>query len=1001
VVNLSALLDNTDSQTLSFDPLLNELSISGGNAIPLPTPAGDDWGAQTAATQGPITGNGTAGSPIALANGSTTGDVLVWNGASWISGADQVNDADSDPLNEIQTLTYDPATGNLTISGTGGNTVTLPIPAGDNWGTQTAATTGAISGNGTAFSPINLAPGNAANQVWRWNGAAWVLAVDNDGDPTNEIQTLSFDPATQDLTLTGQLGNIDLSPLLDNWGTQSAATSGLIIGNGVAPNAIRLADGSAPGQVMKWTGATWVLATDSVNDADSDPNNEIQTLSIVGNNLSISNGNTVVLPTQPGDNWGTQTAIVDGPLTGSGIIGDSIRITNGTAAGDILEWNGAAWVIVPNPAGGGTLDDAYRFDIPNLSQQIVADQGPVIIRESNPPSSNAGLIVTSNSNTNNAFGNLSQGNILYFNSANGAFRAGRMFTAGLWNTGPTTVGNSSFAANQNTIASGARSSAFGDSATASGQNSFATGYQTIASGANAAAFGVATEASGAQSFATGFGSIASGGQSMAVNGATASGTNSFAAGSSSIASGVNSFAVGLSTLASGNNSFSAGSGNRSKLLNSITLGEGLVVTGQAGVALGHFNDTINFQNNQTGFGSQTWPVLMVGNGTGAGPTPRRNAMVVLRNGNVGIGTDQPAEKLEVNGNIRMPFNPIPDISGTLYLDGSPFLHANSSLTNTFLGISAGNHANTVGTQNTSLGYSSLSAIGLGSQNTAVGYGALNALATGQSNVGIGYFAGANKPNSLQLVAIGDYALEGAGLAQGAVGIGVNALRNSSGSNNTAVGYQAGYINAGSGVTGENNVFIGRLATTTITNLNNSIAIGNQASVNANGSVAIGNGSSTNFTNSVALGNGAIATAINMIRLGDGAVTLVESSGAFTTVSDRKFKTNIQNSALGLDFVMRLRPVTYNMVEGHEGILYTGLIAQELEQVVDDMGVEFSGLKRPANETDHYSVNYATLTIPLIKAVQEQQAEIEALRAENAELRRQVEYIMTVIEGRDE
>jgi trimeric autotransporter adhesin len=131
------------------------------------------------------------------------------------------------------------------------------------------------------------------------------------------------------------------------------------------------------------------------------------------------------------------------------------------------------------------------------------------------------------------------------------------------------------------------------------------------------------------------------------------------------------------------------------------------------------------------------------------------------------------------------------------------------------------------------------------------------------------------------------------------------------------------------------------------------------------------------------------------------VLFVESSGAFTTVSDRKFKTNIQTSNLGLDFVMRLRPVTYNMFEGHEGILYTGLIAQELEQVVDDMGVEFSGLKRPANESDHYGVSYATLTIPLIKAVQEQQAEIDALRAENAALRRQVDYIMTVIEGRDE
>ncbi len=40
-----------------------------------------------------------------------------------------------------------------------------------------------------------------------------------------------------------------------------------------------------------------ISSTDNVNDADADPNNELQTLNINGNQLSISSGNTVNLPT--------------------------------------------------------------------------------------------------------------------------------------------------------------------------------------------------------------------------------------------------------------------------------------------------------------------------------------------------------------------------------------------------------------------------------------------------------------------------------------------------------------------------------------------------------------------------------------------------------------------------------------------------------------------------------------------------------------------------------
>lgn len=58
------------------------------------------------------------------------------------------------------------------------------------------------------------------------------------------------------------------------------------------------------------------------DDADADATNEIQTLSINGTQLSLSkNGGTVTLPTSggtTGDNWGTQTVVSDATLNGTG-----------------------------------------------------------------------------------------------------------------------------------------------------------------------------------------------------------------------------------------------------------------------------------------------------------------------------------------------------------------------------------------------------------------------------------------------------------------------------------------------------------------------------------------------------------------------------------------------------------------------------------------------------------------------------------------------------------
>jgi hypothetical protein len=49
----------------------------------------------------------------------------------------------------------------------------------------------------------------------------------------------------------------------------------------------------------------------------------------------------------------------------------------------------------------------------------------------------------------------------------------------------------------------------------------------------------------------------------------------------------------------------------------------------------------------------------------------------------------------------------------------------------------------------------------------------------------------------------------------------------------------------------------------------------------------------------------------------------------------------------------------------EQIVYTGLIAQEVEQAASELDYDFSGVDAPQNENDHYAIRYAEFVAPLI------------------------------------
>jgi len=110
-------------------------------------------------------------------------------------------------------------------------------------------------------------------------------------------------------------------------------------------------------QLMSVPYALYAKNVQNNDDADASPDNEIQSLSINGNELTISQGNTVTLPAggTGGDNWGTQVAMTDATLTGSGLGSSPLKIAQqGANSGQVLKWNGTNWLPADDQGSSGS-----------------------------------------------------------------------------------------------------------------------------------------------------------------------------------------------------------------------------------------------------------------------------------------------------------------------------------------------------------------------------------------------------------------------------------------------------------------------------------------------------------------------------------------------------------------------------------------------------------------------------------------------------------------------
>jgi hypothetical protein len=111
--------------------------------------------------------------------------------------------------------------------------------------------------------------------------------------------------------------------------------------------------------------------------------------------------------------------------------------------------------------------------------------------------------------------------------------------------------------------------------------------------------------------------------------------------------------------------------------------------------------------------------------------------------------------------------------------------------------------------------------------------------------------------------------------------------------------------------------------------------------------------------------------------GTGTALVLTSGGLINKLtSSIRYKKDVQPIDIGLDFILSLNPVSYNLINGDEP--QVGFIAEDFP---DDRLVALSLIDN-ADESKGYqkeSVNYAQIVAPLVKAIQEQQAQIEELK----------------------
>jgi hypothetical protein len=114
---------------------------------------------------------------------------------------------------------------------------------------------------------------------------------------------------------------------------------------------------------------------------------------------------------------------------------------------------------------------------------------------------------------------------------------------------------------------------------------------------------------------------------------------------------------------------------------------------------------------------------------------------------------------------------------------------------------------------------------------------------------------------------------------------------------------------------------------------------------------------------------------------NGAGTIYAVNTTVQSVSDLRFKENIRDLETGLSEILALKPRRFDWKEGKGMDIKNsiGFIAQEVEEVLPDL-VKDDWINNASDNTSYKSLGMTNMIPTLVKAIQEQQAQIEELKA---------------------
>jgi hypothetical protein len=424
-------------------------------------------------------------------------------------------------------------------------------------------------------------------------------------------------------------------------------------------------------------------------------------------------------------------------------------------------------------------------------------------------------------------------------------------------------------------------------------------------------------------------------------------------GSTNITTGVNNTFLGYNSSASGNYN------------NSTAIGSGAVITSSNQVVLGTSSETVvvpsgiiqTTRSNSNTLISSKASFANIGSFNtclGSNALNSMNDTNATQNTCIGYGAGQ---------SLGSALNTIPLSCYNTFLGSNAGLNVSTGYSNICIGLNAGVGATplTTGSSNTLIGTSAITTLNSVVNSTAIGAGATitanNQVVLGTSSetvivpsgfintsanniffssvkptlgnynigIGIGTFQSGNS-STINSVGIGLNALQNAKSSSNTA-VGMYSLPNiTSGGQNTAIGFQAGGINAGSGlVVGTNNTFLGS---------NTNVSIGTISSISPafNNSTAIGNNATITASNQIVMGTATESVVIpsrEIIGLATPYTAGINTSFTITSINDGASSAGIymitsasQNFTIGTTIFINSTATTPIVITGGVGTLWT-------------------------------------------------------------------------------